>query len=102
VLVRSARMAHKLLWLRQCPPTSQKAALDVIGNEGVELLHRHGAALTTGLALTGFGRAGVVPVASSLPGPQRHGLAAGGAEADAGKEGGTAHDPSVAALTKLR
>jgi hypothetical protein len=38
----------------------------VIGNQRVELLHRDGAAKATRLALAGFGRAGLVAVASSL------------------------------------
>src|SRR3984893_4318786 len=46
-----------------------KAVLDVIGNERIELVHRHGAALAASLALAGLGGAGVIPVASSLPGP---------------------------------
>src|SRR5262249_42397796 len=58
----------------------QKAMLDVVSHDAVELVHRHCAARTAGLALASLGRAGVVPVASSLPGPQRHRLAAAGAE----------------------
>ena len=38
----------------------------MIGNQRVELLHRDGAAKATRLALAGFGRAGLVAVASSL------------------------------------
>jgi hypothetical protein len=48
----------------------QKAPLDVIGNEGVQLLHRHCTARAAGLALAGLGRAGAIPVAPFLPGPQ--------------------------------
>ena len=64
----------------------------MIGNERVELFHRDGAALAAGVALAGLGRAGVVPVPAALAGAQRHRLAAGGAEADAGEEGRTADD----------
>ena len=44
----------------------QQALLDVIGHNAVERLHRHGAAFAASLALTGLGRARVVPVSSSL------------------------------------
>src|SRR5262249_33354510 len=54
---------------------------------GVELFHRNGAALATGLALPGLGAASVIPVPSTLPGPQCHCPTACGAKADAGKEG---------------
>ena len=74
------------------PRGLQKAALDVVGDEHVKLLHRHRAAHTAGLALAGLGGACVIPVASSLTSSERHRLAARGAKADAGKEGGTAHD----------
>jgi hypothetical protein len=54
----------------------KEAPFDVIGNKRVELFHRDSATHTAGLALAGLGRARVVAVPSSLPGPQRHRLAA--------------------------
>jgi hypothetical protein len=41
------------------------------------------------LALSGLDRAGVIAIAPTLAGPERHGPAAVGAEADARKESGT-------------
>src|SRR5215475_11685272 len=66
--------------------------LDVLGYHAVELFHRNGAALAASLALPGLGAASVVPVSSTLPGPQRHRAATCGAEADAGKQGRAADD----------
>src|SRR6266536_2543429 len=52
--------------------------LDVVSHDAVELVHRDGPALAARLALAGLGGACVVAVAFSLPGPQRHCLAARG------------------------
>ena len=62
------------------------------GDKVVELLHRDRAALAAGLALPRLDGAGVVAIAPALAGAERHRAAAVGAEADAGKEGGTADD----------
>ena len=70
----------------------KQPVLDMAGNEVVELLHRDRAALAAGLALPGLDGAGVVAIAPALAGAERHGAAAVGAEADAGKEGGAADD----------
>src|SRR5579859_5485738 len=70
----------------------KQSLFDMAGNEIVQLLHRNRAALAAGLALPGLGRAGVVAIAPTLAGPERHGTTAIGAEADAGKEGGAADD----------
>ncbi|HUH83163.1 MAG TPA: hypothetical protein VLX85_01060 [Stellaceae bacterium] len=64
----------------------------VLGDKAVQLLHRNRAAFAAGLAPPRFDRAGVVAIPPSLPGPERHGAAAVGTEADAGKEGRAAHD----------
>nr|WP_245427392.1 hypothetical protein [Roseiarcus fermentans] len=63
---------------------------DVLDHEAVQLLHRDRPAIAAGLAFPRLDRASVVAISPSLPGPERHGPAAVGAEADAGKEGGTA------------
>ena len=70
----------------------QKTPLDVIGNERVEPFHRHRAALAAGVTLSSLGRAGVIPILAALAGAQRHRLAAGGTEADAGEHCRTADD----------
>ena len=70
----------------------KQPVLDMAGNEVVQLLHRDRAALAAGLALPRLDGAGVVAIAPALAGPERHGAAAVGAEADAGKEGGAADD----------
>src|SRR6266481_1415486 len=70
----------------------QKALLDVFGDNTIELLHRNGAALATGLTLPGFGAARVIPVPAALSGPQHHRPSASSAKADAGKEGRAADD----------
>lgn len=66
----------------------EQAIGKVLGNKAVQLLHWNRAALAAGLALPRFDRASVIAISPSLPGPERHGAAAGGAEADAGKEVG--------------
>jgi hypothetical protein len=71
----------------------QEAMLDVVRDDAVELVHWDGAAEAASLTLAGLGRACVVPVASSLPGPQRHRLAAGSAEADASEQRWATDDP---------
>src|SRR5579872_6397944 len=65
---------------------------NMLRDEVVEPLHRDRPALAARLALPGFDRTSVIAIPPSLPGPERHGAAAVGAEADAGKEGRTAHD----------
>jgi hypothetical protein len=64
--------------------------MHVFGHDTVELFHGNGPAPAASLALPSLGRAGVISVSPALPGPQRHRAAAGSAEANAGKEGGTA------------
>jgi hypothetical protein len=61
-----------LIMQAPCGPRSERSsksspAVTTMGDERVQLVHRHCAPHAAGL-----GRAGVVPVASSLPGPQRH------------------------------
>ena len=63
-----------------------------LGDKVVELFHRDRAAFAAGLALPGLGGAGVVTIAPALAGAERHGAAAVGAEADAGKQRGPADD----------
>ena len=50
----------------------QQAVLDMPGNEVVQLLHRHASPCAAGLSLPGLDRAGVVAVAVTLAGSQRH------------------------------
>ena len=71
----------------------QQTLLDVLRDHSVEFFHGDGATRTTGLALAGFGAAGVVAVTAALAGAQRHRSTASGAEADAGKERRAADDP---------
>ncbi len=66
--------------------------LDVMGHQGVELFHGHSATLAAGLTLASLGRAGVVAIPAALAGAQRHGHAAGGAEAEARPKGCAADD----------
>ncbi|HUZ13447.1 MAG TPA: hypothetical protein VMU93_11405 [Caulobacteraceae bacterium] len=73
------------------PIRLQQPAGDVVCDEAVELVHRDRPAVAAGLALPCLDRTGVVAIPPSLSGPERHGAAAVGAEADAGKEGRTAH-----------
>src|SRR5712675_2337949 len=70
----------------------QEAVLDVVSHDAVEFIHRDGSALAAGLALAGLGRASVIPIASSLPGPQRHRHAATGTEANASEQRRAAGD----------
>src|SRR5579875_175665 len=70
----------------------QQPVLDMAGNKAVQLLHRDRPAFAAGLALPRLDRAGVVAIAPALTRAERHRTAAVGAEADAGKEGGAAHN----------
>jgi len=80
--------------------------LKVIGNQIVQLLHRHGHALAGGRSLPRLHRAGIIAVAPTLAGADGHGPAALGAMDQAGQHGRAAddagwHDLGVTGLKQL-
>jgi len=75
------------------PLWDEQTLFEMVCNKIVQLRHGNRTALTARLALPSLGRAGVVPVAAALPGPERHRAAADGTKADAGKEGRPTGDP---------
>ena len=70
----------------------EKLPFKMAGDKIVQLVHRHGHALTGGRTLPGFHRASIVAVTPALAGTDGHGPAALGAMDQAGQHGRAAND----------